>query len=240
MKVLGIETATSVCGAAIIEDGINRSERSLETPHIHSDKLVSLIDSVLVDSGLTLHHLDGIAVSIGPGSFTGLRIGLSVGKGLAYAVEKPLMCVCTLESLAWNIIQESFAQKDDYIIPMIDARRAEVYTALYRYHGNGLEEIVLPCAILLQKFDDLIPDKGSVVVAGDGADKFQAFFQEGQPAFLSRITIPTKERRLCRASTVGLLGERKFLRGERSDIASVEPMYVKEFYTLVKTQHLQV
>ena len=240
MKVLGIETATSVCGTAIIENGINYSERSFKAPYIHSEKLVSLVESVLADSKLTTQDLDGIAVSIGPGSFTGLRIGLSVGKGLAYAINKPLICVCTLESLAWNIIQEGIAQEDDYIIPMIDARRTEVYMALYRYRGDGFEEIVMPCAIVLQKLGDLIPDKGSVIITGDGADKFQAFLQKDPPVYFPRITIPIIEKRLCRSFTVGLLGERKFLQGERSDIASVEPMYVKEFYTLMKTQHLQV
>src|SRR5258706_14324961 len=104
MKILGIESATVVCAAAIIENGCVRSERTLIAPRIHSEKIISLIDESLDDANITPTELEGVAVSIGPGSFTGLRIGLSVAKGLAYALDKPIVAVPTLEALAANTV----------------------------------------------------------------------------------------------------------------------------------------
>src|SRR5712692_6734191 len=100
MIVLGIETATAVCGAAIVEDAGVRAEASIEAEHIHSEKLISLIDEALNRATIPFSSIDSVAVSIGPGSFTGLRIGLSVAKGLVYAGGKSLAAVSTLEALA--------------------------------------------------------------------------------------------------------------------------------------------
>ena len=100
MIVLGIETATAVCAVALVDDDVVRAERRYEIPQAHSEKLMECVDDCLKSAGLALSSIDGIAISIGPGSFTGLRIGLSVAKGLAFATDKPVVGVPTLEALA--------------------------------------------------------------------------------------------------------------------------------------------
>ncbi len=136
MIVLGIETATAVCAVALVDDDVVRAERRYEIPQAHSEKLMECVDDCLKSAGLILSSIDGIAISIGPGSFTGLRIGLSVAKGLAFAAGKPLVGVPTLEALALQPVRKDIGEADDVIVPMIDARRDEVYTAIFRRHGQ--------------------------------------------------------------------------------------------------------
>ncbi|MBI1806696.1 MAG: tRNA (adenosine(37)-N6)-threonylcarbamoyltransferase complex dimerization subunit type 1 TsaB [Ignavibacteria bacterium] len=240
MIVLGIETATAVCGTALIEDRHVRAERSVEAPHVHSEKLMTLIDECLQSSGMELRDCDGIAISIGPGSFTGLRIGLSVAKGLAYAVSKPIVSALTLEALAWRAMYQYLAVKGDLIMPMIDARRDEVYTAVYRHGGNILEEVKPSCAMVLKEMVNLVDVNDRVIVLGDGVEKFQEHLAKNKPNASFRVVIPPRDARLCSPVTVASLGREKLERGTADDVASLEPLYVKDFYTLVKTQHQTV
>ena len=113
MKILGIETATSVCAAAIVDDGDVLTEQWIEAQHSHSEKLITLIDKCLQTVNCELKSLAGIAVSIGPGSFTGLRIGLSVAKGLSYASGVPLVSIPTLKALAWNAVTFNLVKQNE-------------------------------------------------------------------------------------------------------------------------------
>ena len=237
MKILGIETATAVCGAAVVVDGVPRVERSIEAPHVHSEKLMTLIDECLQISGIDLRDCDGIAVSIGPGSFTGLRIGLSVAKGLAYAAGKPVISVPTLEALAWRAIHQHLTHEGDLILPMIDARRDEVYTATYRHSDAKLEEVTSARAIALKEITNSIGLANRVIVLGDGVEKFQHFLMKTESVTRSKIIAPPREARTCSALSVALRGEAKLVRGQRDDLSGLEPLYVKDFFTLVKTQH---
>ena len=240
MIVLGIETAATVCAAAVVDGGVVLSERSLTEPHIHSERLMRLIDDAIATTGLEIEKLEGIAVSIGPGSFTGLRIGLSVAKGLAYAADKPILPIPTLEALAWRAFGSGLAHECDMLLPMLDARRAEVYLAGYRVDGEELNEMIPPSAVVLSQLQRVLPAAGRIVAVGDGVEKFQQFLLESNPDYHTRIAIPTSANILCRASTIGLLGEKRLMRGEVADLASLEPLYVKDFYTLVRTQHEKV
>ncbi|MBI4548853.1 MAG: tRNA (adenosine(37)-N6)-threonylcarbamoyltransferase complex dimerization subunit type 1 TsaB [Ignavibacteriae bacterium] len=240
MKVLAIETATAVCATALVDSGKVVVERSIVAPHIHSEKLIMLVDEALARAKQDLSTLDGIAVSIGSGSFTGLRIGLSVAKGLAYATDMPLVAVPTLEALAWNVVRYHYAQQYDYIIPMIDARRHDVYCAIYRFRNNTFEEVLTSHLTLLNQLHEFIPERGRIVIVGDGVVKLMQYIQKAQPPFASRIAILPEHVHRCSASSVGLLGEQQLLCGKIPDLTSLEPLYVKDFYTLLKTQHPQV
>jgi tRNA threonylcarbamoyladenosine biosynthesis protein TsaB len=237
MKILGIESATAVCAASVVENGGVLSERMLVEPHIHSEKMISLVDEALANAASTLQVLDAIAVSIGPGSFTGLRIGLSVAKGLAYALDKPIVPVPTLEALAANAIRQNFVDDSAGVICcLIDARRDEVYAACYRKNGEGLEEIIKTSSMHLEELKNLLHDEPRSIVVGDGAEKFHKYLKSMNSEGQVTCSFPPAPKSLCNASSVALLGEKKMKRGEHVDVTSLEPVYVKDFYTLVKTQ----
>jgi tRNA threonylcarbamoyladenosine biosynthesis protein TsaB len=122
MNVLGIETATGVCGAALAVNGVIAAVEEIDRQKIHAEKLVSLVTAVLRAGGITPRDLDGIAVSIGPGSFTGLRIGLSAAKGLAYATGVPLLAVPTLEALANRAERDGILPSEGWLCAALDAR----------------------------------------------------------------------------------------------------------------------
>lgn len=231
MKILGIETASMACAAAVVENGHILTENSLTQPHIHSEKLIAIIDNVLTLSD----GFDAIAVSIGPGSFTGLRIGLSVAKGLAYASGKPIVAVSTLEALANNLVLNNKVSEGSVICSLTDARRDEFYTAMYRKQDGELRMYLEPQAL---RFDVFLKKLSSdeINFVGDGSEKLQNLLLERQVdkndwLFYDRII------NLCSAGSVALLGENKVLRNEFENLAELEPFYLKDFQTLVKTQH---
>lgn len=231
MKVLAIETATAVCAVAIVEEGRILAERHLEAQYVHSEKLMTFIDECLTSSRTGLQAIEGFAVSIGPGSFTGLRIGLSVAKGLAYATGKPVVGIPTLEALALQAVRSELVQEDEYIVPMIDARRDEIYAARYRRMGNTIIEAVASQAYQLKGVLALMSMENSTVLMGDGVNKFQQYLVQAESMDVSHIIIPIASMRACSAVAVGVLGEQKLLKGEGTDGVSLEPLYVKEFYT---------
>ncbi|MDH3253127.1 MAG: tRNA (adenosine(37)-N6)-threonylcarbamoyltransferase complex dimerization subunit type 1 TsaB, partial [Ignavibacteria bacterium] len=144
MTVLGVETATAVCAAALVVDGQAIAEEMVNQRFVHAEKLMSLIQDVLTRSDRGSGDLDGIAVSIGPGSFTGLRIGLAAGKGLSYSLDKPLIAVPTLEALALRTALGGNVPDGTFILPVIDARRNEVYTQLFRFGSETLVAVWEP------------------------------------------------------------------------------------------------
>lgn len=232
MRVLSIETATAVCAAAVIEEGRVLAERSIHEQRVHAEKLITIIDEVLRASA----GYDVIAVSIGPGSFTGLRIGLSVAKGLACGSGKPIVAVSTLEALAFRAVYEALAGSGDQIIAMIDARRRDVYAAGFRYEQNALLPLFDARAISIPELVYFIPTEHPLICMGDGAEKLWEFHSDTGARL--QLHLPPLEKRLCSAAAVGILGERKARQGEYVDVSSVEPLYGKDFSTLVKTQHV--
>jgi tRNA threonylcarbamoyladenosine biosynthesis protein TsaB len=231
MKVLGIETATIVCAAAVVENRKLLSEKYLTEPHIHSEKLLTVIRQVLH----TNKYFDALAISIGPGSFTGLRIGLSVAKGLAFASGKPLLAISTLEALALNFIIPDKVKQGALICPLIDARRDEFYTALYRADGNGLSTIMEPQAKRFGELLDIFPDE-ELNFIGDGVEKFKNLSQ-GKRLDKNFWIFADGLINLCSAASVALLGEKKLLKNEIENLAELEPVYIKDFQTITKTQH---
>lgn len=231
MIILGIETATEVCAAAVAKDGLIVYEKSLRSPHIHSEKLLTLIDLVLK----CVPDYDVVAVSIGPGSFTGLRIGLSAAKGLAYAADKLLVAVPTLEALAFQAMTAGLVETNGLVLSLIDARRNDAYAACFRAEGDTLHQVWSERAISLDSLDDLLPSGEPITVMGDGATKLERYLSMHDRKNAFRF--PPEELRLCSAGSVALRGKQLAIEGKFADVSSLEPLYVKEFQTLVATQH---
>ena len=160
MKILAIESAAKSVGAAVISGDTLLSEQFLNCGLTHSQTLMPLVDGVLSAAGLTMADVDGIAISSGPGSFTGVRIGLGTAKGLALGAGKPLYPVPTLLGLAYNV-----ASYEGTIVPIMDARRGEVYTATYHSEGGVLTEITPMRAIALSA---LLEELSEALFVGDG------------------------------------------------------------------------
>ena len=237
MTLLALETATSVCAAALIRNGVVITEHSVELPRVHSEKLLLLVDGACSTAGISIDSVDAFVVSIGPGSFTGLRIGLSVAKGLSYSLDKPLVAVPTLEALAYHTARSIQKKKHEWILPMIDARRDDVYCAVYRDTGCWLEEIAPAHSTTLDGVMKTISGYNEVLITGDAVEKYQKYTRLKRFGPSCKITIPPQDHLACRASSVGLLGEHRFTRGEAADISSLEPFYVKDFYPPVHPYH---
>jgi tRNA threonylcarbamoyladenosine biosynthesis protein TsaB len=217
--ILAIETAT-MCGSVALMAG-NRclAENSVDTATTHSRRLIHQVDQVRRETGLEWDQIDGIAVSLGPGSFTGLRIGLSTAKGLGMAADRPLLGVPTLDGLARQII----APPGSRVCALLDARKKEVYAAFYRCNAEGIPEKTGQDQVLKpEKLAELIDEQ--TLLVGDGGSAYRDFFREtlGNSVLFapSRIFFP-------RAATIGLLGSEKFAANDFVDPAEVVPIYVR-------------
>jgi tRNA threonylcarbamoyladenosine biosynthesis protein TsaB len=223
MIVLGIETATIVCSAALVRDGKVVHASTIREPHVHASRLVSQVDEVLRAAGIPLTAVDGIAVSIGPGSFTGLRVGLGVAKGLALAAGKPLVPVSTLGGLARRAMESGHWDGSDLLLVAIDARRGEVYRQTYGGSQDGevlalSEEQAVSVKHVLDGFG-----RATVVVSGNSSQVRDAAGARSNVRFLP------EEAASCDASAVACEGEERLVRGETVDPAILEPRYIKEF-----------
>src|ERR1700761_7507521 len=136
MFILQIETATTVCSVALAKDGVVLAYRQIDERNIHAEIITIFINELIAEAGIQYKSIDAIAVSSGPGSYTGLRIGISTAKGLCYALDKPLIAVETLAAMADGIRAEENSYQQTLLCPMIDARRMEVYTAVFDAAGN--------------------------------------------------------------------------------------------------------
>ena len=162
MNILAIESAAKSAGAAVLCGDVLRSEQFLNTGLTHSQTLLPLIDGALAGAGLTMADIDGVAVSAGPGSFTGVRIGMGTAKGLALGAGIPVFPVPTLAALAQNVVSYN-----GIIVPMMDARREEVYTAVYRAEDGVLTPVSPMEAVALA---DLLQRLDTALFVGDGAE----------------------------------------------------------------------
>lgn len=231
MNTLAIETATRVCATAVIVDGIVRAEHSVDSPNVHSEKLLTLIDASLNGAAIERTAIDLISVSIGPGSFTGLRIGLSAAKGLAFALDIPLIAVSTLSALALRAGLSGAVEAGTIILPLIDARRDEVYAAGFRWESSGVCEVFAPAALTIAELMQKIKGESAVLLTGDGAGKFVRALGGDGPDQDGNIRLLEADLRSCSATSVGLLGEKEYVRGVRFEIELLEPFYLKEFHS---------
>ncbi|NMH27122.1 tRNA (adenosine(37)-N6)-threonylcarbamoyltransferase complex dimerization subunit type 1 TsaB [Flavobacterium silvaticum] len=214
--VLSLETATRNCSVGLSRDGetIALKEHAGQG-YEHAEKLHLFIQNVLNEARVSFTDLDAIAVSRGPGSYTGLRIGVSAAKGLCVALDKPLITIDTLQVLA------AAAKIDDgIIIPMIDARRMEVYCAAY----DGKSNQISPSEALILEAGSFDRFSGNLYFVGDSNVKAQTVLNDGRFHFLDGIEFPS-------AHEMSWLAYDKFVKGQIEDVAYFEPFYLKDFKT---------
>lgn len=218
MKILALDTATDSCSVAATEDGRVAAELTIRKNQTHSRHLMELVDSVLQIAGFGAADLDGLAVSIGPGSFTGLRIGISTIKGLAHALDKPVVGVSTLEALARQCSQTSFL-----ICPMLDARKGEVYTATYRFDADELVQQTTARAMQPEALTDHI--KSPCLFIGTGARLYR---QTIVAAAGNLAHFVSGGQNTIRASSVAFLSMPRFEAKDTDEIANLIPHYIRK------------
>jgi tRNA threonylcarbamoyladenosine biosynthesis protein TsaB len=218
--LLLIETATDTCSVSLASDGKIIACEETHNSRSHASILTVYIDKILRENKISPQQLDGISVSKGPGSYTGLRIGVATAKGLCFALEKPLISIPTLQSMAF-LAKEQF---NFLLCPMIDAKRLEVYTALFNQELNYLEET--KAVILDEHFLENYLAKDKIVFFGNGAEKLKPLLQNNTSAIFYDAFLISSKGMIA-------LAEEKFNKKEFEDVAYFEPFYLKDFVPTV-------
>jgi tRNA threonylcarbamoyladenosine biosynthesis protein TsaB len=240
MTVLALETATSVCGVAVVRNGEVLAHRSLNGRHIHAEKIMTLVDEALRAAGREIGGLEGIAVSAGPGSFTGLRIGVSTAKGLAFGRDLPVTGVSTLEALAQNVAVAIDPAERGCFFPVVKARQNEVYAALYLLREGKLTCTMQPRIIATAGIAALagaIDGEGpGVHIVGDAAEEAFEILSASATGRSGRFVLAPSDLRFCDARSVGRLGELRLQEGRGIDARQLEPVYLHELYVTTTSQ----
>lgn len=218
MIILGIETSTMTGSVAIIRGESLVAEFTLNTKTTHTERLLSAIDFVLQSAFMTIHDVDGIAVASGPGSFTGLRIGVTTAKSLAYSIQKPVVGISSLDALA-----SQFLHSERLICPILDARKKEVYTAFYRNEGASVQRLSDYAVIAPEKLLTEITEP--VLFLGDGVAPYRIQIETilGEQALFADAA-----HRFPRASLVAQLGSKRLLEGGHDDAFALTPYYLRK------------
>lgn len=212
--ILNIETATKNCSVSLARNGETILYKEIaEQGYSHAEKLHVFIEEILKESQIDIKLLKAVAVSKGPGSYTGLRIGVSTAKGLCYALGIPLISVDTLAVLA-----QAVTQNNGLIVPMIDARRMEVYSAVFDQNYNKIKEV--QAEILTENSYSEVTD--TIYIVGDCQEKCKTVLTRSNFVFLSEIIFPS-------AQEMSALSYAKFLQNDFEDVAYFEPFYLKDF-----------
>lgn len=226
-RIILIETSTSLCSAAIEQDGRIISSRETAEPRAHASRTAVFIKEMLDECGLRVQDCDAVCVSSGPGSYTGLRVGSSTAKGLCFGASKPLLAAGTLDILVRQALEEGLPEGCTAIIPMVDARRMEVYCAVYNTEGERLTEVA-PCVVDAFCFSAELA-AGKVLFIGDGAAKCAPVLDSANAVF--RQVNPN-------AAAMASLAEEAFSKSEFQNTAYFEPFYLKEFVATVSKKNL--
>lgn len=217
--ILTIETSTAICSAALVEDGKVIALKETDTGFNHASLLSVFVNDVVTEAGKELKDLDAVAVSKGPGSYTGLRIGVSTAKGLCYALDTKLISVSALDSMAIALAEKYQSEENITFAPMIDARRMEVYTAFYDNAGVQTEDIK---ALIIdeENLKEYI-ENSKLVIAGDGAEKCLELYSS-ENLIYDKDILPS-------AKYMAALAEVAFKNEKFEDVAYFEPYYLKDF-----------
>ncbi|MGN0170373.1 MAG: tRNA (adenosine(37)-N6)-threonylcarbamoyltransferase complex dimerization subunit type 1 TsaB [Lachnospiraceae bacterium] len=221
MKILGLDTSGMVASVAVVEEDILLAEYTINYKKTHSQTLLCMLDEVVKMTELDLNSVDAIAVSAGPGSFTGLRIGSATAKGLGMALKKELVHVPTVDGLAYNMVGAR-----ELVCPLMDARRNQVYTGLYRFEQDRMTTLVEQCAVDIQDImEEINQRKEAVVFLGDGVPVYRSVIEEScrvpfyfAPAHMNRQ----------RGASVAALGLRYAKEGKTETAAAHRPEYLRQ------------
>ncbi len=223
--LLSLETSTRMCSVALSENGRLLGLKELGGEYSHAENLTLFIEDVFLTANRKIGELDAVAISKGPGSYTGLRIGVSTAKGLCFALGIPLIGVGTLEAL-FSAFQTLAKMDEDVKVfcPMLDARRMEVYCQLFDETGNEIEPVSAKIIVADSFLNHL--EKGKVVFFGEGAMKCREMIKHPNAVFVDDI-VPS-------AKYMIRLAEQRFEKKVFEDVAYFEPFYLKEFHTGAK------
>ncbi len=228
MKILAIETSTMLGGIAIADDSGLIAEVRLNVKSTHSERLMTETDHLLKQSGLMISDIDVFAVATGPGSFTGLRIGLSTVKGFSYATGKPIVSVPTLEAFAWTFPYCRYP-----VCAMLDARKKEVYTALFQWDGEAFTRLIDEVSIKVNRMleDIRLLSAGKIIFTGEGAVLYKDEIVNimGEDAIFASI-----DKMIPAPSNVAAIAMKKALRGEFSEPVSLVPFYLRRSEAEIK------
>lgn len=229
--LLSLETSAQCCSVALHDDGVLVTSKVIETSRSAASQLAVMIDEVFHTSNNRPLDLKGVIVAAGPGSYTGLRIGVATAKGLCYALNIPIVSVNTLELMAYQFLEMESLKNDLHInnaimCPMLDARRMEVYCALLDQNMNYIVRVQAK-VIDDESFKGII-ESIPIFFFGEGADKCKAVIKHTNAYFFSGV-VPL-------ASSLGVIGYKKWKDGAHEDVVSFEPLYLKDF--LIKKPNL--
>jgi len=222
LRILAIDTSSAVASAAILEDNKLVAEYILNNKKTHSQKIMPMIEELMKDSELSVGDIDVFAAAYGPGSFTGLRIGVATAKALAHAADKPMVEVSTLEGIAYNAVYS-----DVLLCPIMDARREQVYNAVYkRNECGGLDEVIAPRAISLEDcVNELIERKEKVLFMGDGVAVHQERIKEMMGSQADFALAPFLNQR---AGSIAQLAYFKAQNGDTVSYLEFAPFYLRK------------
>jgi tRNA threonylcarbamoyladenosine biosynthesis protein TsaB len=216
--ILGIETATEVCSVALMQDGVCLAEHNNFDGNAHASQLHLMVLKLMQETGFGLNQLQAIAVSIGPGSYTGLRVGVSAAKGFAFALAIPVIGITSLKSLSNRFLVQTEI-KNCLLIPMIDARRMEVYTAIYDLNLSELAPIE---AKIIDEHSFLdFANENKLMLFGNGAQKCAQILNHPNINIISHFN--------CGAAGLASLAEAAYNNSDFLNLAYFEPLYLKDF-----------
>lgn len=222
--ILNIETSTTLCSVSLAKDGKVSASKEVNEGFTHAENLHVFIEEVIAKAGLSVKDLNAVAVGSGPGSYTGLRIGVSAAKGLAYALQIPLIAVNTLQTMAAAAISQN--KEEVLFCPMLDARRMEVYTAIFDKDLNTVKET--SAQILTEEDLGFFESGKPICFFGDGMPKCKELLKKiPQSSFIENI-IPG-------SAALAELSYQKHKKGQFEDVAYFEPFYLKDFLINTKT-----
>ena len=214
--ILGIETATRNCSVALFKDGIVIAEKEhISDDYIHAELLTLFIQKVIYSANVSLKKIEAVALSNGPGSYTGLRIGTSTAKGLCYSLNIPLIAISTLKAMAFEMVKN---EKSATYCPMIDARRMEVFSALYDSNNKQIRGVQAD-VVDENTYTEFLADE--IIFFGDGSLKCQEIINHKNARFIEGINPSAKN--------LGTLAKAKFENKDFEDVAYFEPYYLKDF-----------
>jgi tRNA threonylcarbamoyladenosine biosynthesis protein TsaB len=228
MKILAADTSSAVASAAISDEGRLLGEYILMDGRMHSQKLMPMIDSLLANLQLKIEEISLYAASSGPGSFTGLRIGITTMKALAYAMEKPAIGIPTLDSLAYNVSPSNeVPQSDSLVCPVIDARNRQVFTAIYDCHVSEYPVRVSEyMGISVEELASILACKNrNIIFTGDAAESYSRFFQK---ELSGHCSIAAKGLLMQKASSASVLAWMMSKKGKMPDCMELIPFYLRK------------
>ncbi len=214
-----MDTSSAAGSVALLEEGTLRAHASTPGPYAHAESLLPALDALLRESGLAIEAVDGFAVAAGPGSFTGLRIGISTMEGLAFATGRPIAGVSTLEATAFH-----YRDRSRLVAPFLDARRGEVYAALYRASDERLDVVVEPACLPPDAFLARLAgrDAETILIAGSGADLHRQAILRTLGPRTATAGAPSSL-----AEEVARLGERRLAAGQGAPLGTLRAVYLR-------------